>query len=53
MGTAEENKERPQADEAFPEGGLKAWAVVAGACCVLFCTFGYLNAFGYVYTGLY
>lgn len=48
MGAVEDNKERPQAEDAFPEGGLKAWAVVAGAFCVLFCTFGYLNAFGYV-----
>ena len=34
--------------EAFPDGGLQAWAVVAGAFCVLFCTFGYLNAYGCV-----
>lgn len=52
MGTAEDDKERSQAEEAFPEGGLKAWATVAGAFCVLFCTFGYLNAFGYVCAGL-
>ena len=41
-----ENEERPQ-DDAFPDGGLQAWGVVAGAFCVLFCTFGYLNAYGY------
>lgn len=53
MGTSEANKEHPPADDVFPEGGLKAWGVVAGAFCVLFCTFGYLNAFGYVCLGLY
>lgn len=53
MGTAETNKENPPADDVFPEGGLKAWGVVAGAFCVLFCTFGYLNTFGYVCLGLY
>lgn len=30
----------------FPEGGLKAWSVVAGAAGVVFCNFGYVNAFG-------
>ncbi|ODM16226.1 hypothetical protein SI65_08225 [Aspergillus cristatus] len=48
MGAAENEieKERtpPQQDD-FPEGGVKAWGVVAGAFCVLFCTFGYLNAY--------
>ena len=28
------------------DGGLKAWATVAGAWLILFCTFGYINAFG-------
>lgn len=36
---------------SFPEGGLRAWSVVAGSFCVLFCTFGYLNAYGYLLTG--
>jgi hypothetical protein len=31
---------------SFPEGGLRAWAVVIGAAGVLFCNFGYSNAFG-------
>lgn len=31
----------------FPEGGLKAWSVVVGCFCIMFITFGYLNAFGY------
>lgn len=30
----------------FPEGGFRAWSVVFGTACVLFCTFGYANAFG-------
>lgn len=31
---------------AYPEGGFRAWSVVAGCACILFCTFGYGNAFG-------
>lgn len=34
-------------DEA-PEGGLRAWTVVAGSAATMFCTFGYLTGFGYV-----
>ena len=30
----------------FPEGGAKAWAVALGCSGLLFCTFGYINAFG-------
>ncbi|KAF7935921.1 uncharacterized protein EAE98_002141 [Botrytis deweyae] len=30
----------------FPDGGARAWSVAAGAAGVLFCTFGYINAFG-------
>lgn len=30
----------------FPEGGVGAWMVAASASGILFCTFGYLNAFG-------
>ena len=47
MATKDEDEER---HDAFPDGGLQAWAVVAGAFCVLFCTFGYLNAYGCVYS---
>lgn len=32
----------------FPDGGAKAWSVAIGAAGVLFCTFGYANAFGCV-----
>ncbi|KAF8610236.1 MFS general substrate transporter [Ceratobasidium sp. AG-I] len=31
---------------AIPDGGVVAWTTVAGAWLVLFCTFGYVNAFG-------
>lgn len=31
----------------YPDGGLRAWSVAVGAAGVLFCTFGYANAFGY------
>lgn len=42
--TEEIKAEQPQV--TFPEGGLRAWSVVAGAFCISFCTFGYLNAYG-------
>jgi hypothetical protein len=32
----------------FPEGGTRGWLVVLGCFCVMFITFGYVNAFGYV-----
>ena len=31
----------------FPEGGARAWSVVAGAAGIIFCSLGYCNAFGY------
>ena len=34
---------------AFPEGGVRAWSVAIGCSGVLFSTFGYVNAFGYVF----
>ena len=42
----------PPPPVTFPEGGAQAWAVVAGSSCILFCTFGYLNAYG-VYQNYY
>lgn len=27
----------------FPDGGLRAWLVVSGAFCSLFCSFGWIN----------
>ncbi|KII88757.1 hypothetical protein PLICRDRAFT_176302 [Plicaturopsis crispa FD-325 SS-3] len=35
-----------QQPHQFPDGGAEAWAVVAGAWMVSFCTFGYVNGFG-------
>jgi hypothetical protein len=35
-------------ETTFPEGGARAWGVAIGAAGVLFSTFGYANAFGYV-----
>jgi hypothetical protein len=32
----------------FPEGGMNGWLAVLGCWCVMFMTFGYMNAFGYV-----
>ncbi|KAJ7122233.1 major facilitator superfamily domain-containing protein [Mycena epipterygia] len=42
----------PDIPPAFPEGGLQAWAVVAGAFLVQFCGFGYTTSFG-VYQDFY
>ncbi|KAJ7230097.1 MFS general substrate transporter [Mycena pura] len=36
----------------FPEGGLQAWATVAGAFLIQFCGFGYTTSFG-VYEDFY
>jgi hypothetical protein len=33
---------------AFPESSARAWSVALGTAGVLFCTFGYANAFGSV-----
>lgn len=30
----------------FPDGGLQAWSVAAGAAGLMFCAFGYVNSFG-------
>ncbi|KAJ5754041.1 MFS monocarboxylate transporter [Penicillium nucicola] len=37
---------------SFPEGGLKGWLAVLGGWCVMFNTFGYINAFG-IYESYY
>jgi hypothetical protein len=33
-------------EDSFPEGGLRAWLVAAGAGGILFTTLGYSNSFG-------
>ncbi|EXJ87268.1 hypothetical protein A1O3_04227 [Capronia epimyces CBS 606.96] len=44
-GEAERSKESAP-PPSYPEGGRRAWIVVLGCFCVMFYTFGYLNAFG-------
>ncbi|KAL2788200.1 major facilitator superfamily domain-containing protein [Aspergillus keveii] len=36
---------RPSLSE-FPDGGLKAWSVVVGGWCCLFCSYGWINVIG-------
>lgn len=36
----------PQAFDQFPDGGLQAWATVAGSFCCLFVSFGWINSIG-------
>ncbi|KAF3089190.1 hypothetical protein TWF569_007268 [Orbilia oligospora] len=36
----------------FPDGGLQAWLIVLGTAISMFCSFGYVNAFG-VYESYY
>ncbi|EXU99397.1 MFS transporter [Metarhizium robertsii] len=38
--------EEPKPPADWPEGGTRAWLVVAGGFCVSFSTFGYSNAYG-------
>ncbi len=44
----EKSIEKAPHEITFPEGGARAWGVAIGAAGVLFSTFGYANAFGYV-----
>jgi hypothetical protein len=32
----------------YPEGGARAWSVALACGGIVFCTFGYVNSFGYV-----
>jgi MFS family permease len=43
---AEDHSKNPWHPSQFPDGGLEAWLVVAGAACGMFCSFGWLNAIG-------
>ena len=40
----------PESEKAseltFPEEGVRAWSVAIGCGGIMFCTFGYINAFG-------
>ncbi|EJT98243.1 MFS general substrate transporter [Dacryopinax primogenitus] len=44
-GETEEAIERDE-EEDFPDGGLKAWLVVAGGCSITVASFGYVNTWG-------
>jgi hypothetical protein len=41
---------KPKSEEReqlwFPDSGSRAWTVAAACAGILFCTFGYINAFG-------
>ncbi|KAF8596146.1 MFS general substrate transporter [Ceratobasidium sp. AG-I] len=47
-----EEKQVAYAPPQIPDGGVVAWSTVLGAWLILFCTFGYANAFG-VYEDYY
>ncbi len=38
--------EARNSEPEFPEGGTRGWLVILGCFCVMFFTFGYVNAFG-------
>lgn len=47
----EENSQTSSTSSAkpdLPEGGTKGWLAVLACWCIMFNTFGYINAFGYV-----
>ncbi|KAH6889185.1 major facilitator superfamily domain-containing protein [Thelonectria olida] len=44
--SSEGQKDEPQDQVDFPDGGLRAWLVAAGAAGAFFCTLGYTNVFG-------
>lgn len=44
--TTSDQKPEPTDQEAFPDGGLRAWLVAAGSAGAFFCTLGYTNVFG-------
>lgn len=43
-----ESKSEEPEQLPFPDGGGRAWSVAAGCAGILFCTFGYINSFGWV-----
>ena len=38
--------EEKEEEDAFPEGGMRAWLVASGCAGVLFSTLGFANSFG-------
>ena len=40
---AKPSQVNPWDPSQFPDGGLAAWLVVAGAFCCVFCSFGWIN----------
>lgn len=44
--TADKNEVLGQTDDDFPDGGLKAWSVVAGGASIFFCCLGFGSSFG-------
>ncbi|OJJ45906.1 hypothetical protein ASPZODRAFT_152862 [Penicilliopsis zonata CBS 506.65] len=46
------DKEGTSTPPVFPEGGLRGWMSVAACWCIMFNTFGYINAFG-IYEAYY
>ncbi|RJE27029.1 Major Facilitator Superfamily [Aspergillus sclerotialis] len=49
---AETAENKAPSNLPFPDGGFRAWMVALGAAGVMFCTIGYVNAFG-VYQDYY
>jgi hypothetical protein len=45
MEKAPDDKVQPP-KPSFPEGGTQAWLAVLACWCIMFNTFGYINAFG-------
>ncbi|PPQ91371.1 hypothetical protein CVT25_004138 [Psilocybe cyanescens] len=39
-------KEKEETEDDHPDGGSRAWLIVAGAMCNTFSTFGYVNSWG-------
>ncbi|KAJ3496703.1 hypothetical protein NLG97_g2464 [Lecanicillium saksenae] len=44
--TPETKEAVAQPDDEFPDGGLRAWLVVAGGASIFFCCLGFGNSFG-------
>lgn len=44
----EQTGSQPSISRDLPEGGSKGWLAVLACWCIMFNTFGYINAYGYV-----